>query len=125
MATASIAGLISFMRSQPADRPVDHDSWKACAVGDYAREVLGVEINGNGDSAEEYAVLTQDPVVRTLYQDVGTDQMSISLDFGAPLCARSTMMDYLSMCDHGDGSTYGTLLTNLYRYFPLIVGRVL
>ena len=34
-------GLLSFINNQPADKEINHASWRHCAVGDYVASVLG------------------------------------------------------------------------------------
>ena len=67
-ATPSIAGLLKFIASQPSARPVDHSSYATCAVGAYAREVLGHEIpvaSVGHATREQIDAVRADPVFPT------------------------------------------------------------
>ena len=40
-------GFIDFIEAQPPQKIIDNTSWSTCAVGEYYKEVLGVEIADN------------------------------------------------------------------------------
>lgn len=111
MTTATIAGLIAFIESQPADRAIkSHSSWNECAVGDYAREVLNHTIPRPNGS--DYSPVWADPVVHALYMECGTEEpSSITFAHGVPHAESTTLMDMLAETD--GARTYGDLLAEI------------
>lgn len=113
MPTPSIAELKEFIRSQPVSRVVRHDSWAACAIGDYAREVLGHTVPTPVD--DDYSALWKDPVIRTLYKESGTSYYVYALAYNIDRTASGeTIMDFLN--SQTDTSTYGELHADLVYY---------
>ena len=56
---ATYQGFVEFCNNQPADRPIDDDSWWSCSVGDYIETVKGystnaVEMGEDLESAEDF-----------------------------------------------------------------------
>lgn len=113
MAAPSITGLKEFIRSQPVSRVVRHDSWADCAVGDYAREVLGHTVPIPVD--DDYSVLWKDPVIRVLYQESGTHELVYSLAYDIDQVSNcESIMDFLNT--QAGVSTYGELHADLVYY---------
>lgn len=112
--SASIAGLLAFIASQPADRPiVSHRSWKQCAVGDYAREALGHDIPNQRDHGGDYRVVRDDPVMLALYAQTGTSHTQFTDEHPDLLALKEneTLMDFLASMS--DESTYGAVNENV------------
>lgn len=107
----TIADLKQFILAQPSDRRVWHSSWAACAVGDYAREVLGHEIY-RPKSFDDYEPVWKDPVLRALSQESGTCDEFTAEQYGiGTMCPEATFMDFLAL--QSGKSTYGELVTEL------------
>lgn len=106
----SIAGLKHFIANQPADRVItSQDSWNACAVGDYAREMCGGHEIAlpNGD---DYTPVKSDPVLLALFRDEGVASdydASWMIEHGIEHVEEPTAMDALGFCD--GPTTYGEL----------------
>ena len=105
---------MNFLRSQPADRAiVSHHSWKLCAVGDYAREVLIHDIpDPSTFKPTSFAVVWDDPVLLAMYTETGTsyDELHIRHPF-VPKSTKPTVMDVLAYVD--SEKTYGQLLKSI------------
>lgn len=120
----SIAGLIQFIATQPADRVVRHNSWSACAVGDYGREVCNWQVS------TVYTQMVTDPVLGALWLEAGTYD-----SFGAAQRGQNpdtdvtpyrTIMDYLNEGGHGCApETYGGLFLVIQAQFPGLVQQSL
>lgn len=93
----SIAGLIAFINEQPADRPITtHRSWQGCAVGDYAREVLGHEIINPDEHEGGYQLLWADPVLSALWKEAGTAEYTTAHNHDLVRTQSFTIMDFLN-----------------------------
>lgn len=113
MPTPSIAGLKEFIHSQPVSRVARHDSWAACAIGDYAREVLGHTVPTPVD--DDYSAIWKDPVIRILYQESGTCMAIYALAYEIDQVSnRESIMDFLNTL--AGVSTYGELHADLVYY---------
>lgn len=107
----TIADLKQFILAQPSDRKVWHSSWAACAVGDYAREVLGHEIY-RPRSFDDYEPIWKDPVLRALSQESGTCDEFTAEQYGiGTMYTEETFMDFLAL--QSGKSTYGELVADL------------
>ena len=122
---ATIKGLLEFINAQPADRLItSHHSWAECAVGDYAREVLGhtipkqMELEGivcfHNDN---WKAVFEDVVMQQLWAECGTalhDFMQRMTDRGLTLFWRLepnySVMDELAS---SAGRTYGDIQETL------------
>lgn len=108
---ATLQGLIDFINAQPATRPVNHDSWNQCAVGEYAREVCGSDIplvTRGTVIASSYEEMRKSNVLRSLWQDAGSFCMFVASENGCKLTDEKTLMDILNE-DYDIGNTYGDL----------------
>lgn len=107
MTKASLAGLIEFINAQPADRPVTHDTWASCALGDYARSlgeaVVDSEVHGFG-------ALHDCPILTKLWREAGSANEDVVNDYeGVPETDDPTVMDALNEVDESQAETYGQL----------------
>lgn len=110
MQTPSIDGLVAFINSQPADRPIkSHSSWNECAVGDYAREVLGhdIPLARTGDS---YIPVHNDEVLNALWRECGTcEPLNMAARYQViPQTDGPSLMDILSRMKQP--ASYGELV---------------
>lgn len=109
MTKASLAGLIEFINSQPANRPVNHDSWATCAVGDYAR-AIGEQVT---DSAVHgFRALRADPILKKLWRQAGSTDCDVLNDYeGVQELDDPSYMDIL--CGMRSPRTYGEMRAEL------------
>lgn len=106
--------LIAFIKAQPADRVIDHTSWHSCAVGDFAREVLGTDIPKFDPRVDEDAAanaLYADPTLRQLFAETGSDRTRRCNAYGCEAREEPSFMDDLSTNDIGH--TYGDVQEHL------------
>ncbi len=87
--------LADFIRSQPADRKVCHETWSTCAVGDYCREYLG--LSGK-------AILEAYDYIEALFPNVGR-----SASFGEEDPLTSRLLSVLNVLSEYDANTYQEL----------------
>ena len=116
-ATPSIAGLLKFIASQPSARPVDHSSYATCAVGTYAREVLGHEIpvaSVGHATREQIDAVRADPVFIALWKEAGTERWHVASANGWQHTQSASVMDILNR-PRGLPTTYGELVRHIYN----------
>lgn len=107
MTTATVAGLIAFINTQPVDRQINHASWASCAVGDYACEELQHIIPDTRDICVSYEDVHRDPVIQALWMESGTSSSSCAARYGLDRQDGITLMDIMQQ--HGLPDTYGSL----------------
>lgn len=122
MQQATIAGLLQFIGSQAADRPINHGSWQACAVGDYAREVLQhvIPLPDDSSGVRDYTRVHTDPVILALHQECGMKTIpQWARDLCIPQAEQYSLMELLT---HLMGnSTYGELRQELEKSLGLVI----
>lgn len=91
MSKATIQGLKDFVNTQPPEKVILHATWDSCAVGDYAASIQE----------------PTDQVVRTLYQETGSNHRSTAHLYRVHHTEHPTLMDQLNLWLVGN--TYGEL----------------
>lgn len=92
---ATVAGLIEFINSQPADRWINNSrGWSRCAVGSYGVVVLDVD--------REY--LRTQVVVPLWHDSKFTNDENVHIDFELHLSDKPCLMD---MLNNSSFETYG------------------
>jgi hypothetical protein len=104
MAIGTFDGFMAFVLSQDDTRKIDNRHWNTCAVGDYAREVLGHEIPF--PILGYYSEIWYDSIVSMLYRRWGSYNIETAVLFSTHHFDEPTLADEL--CD-GIFDTYGEL----------------
>ncbi len=121
MQQATIAGLLQFIGGQAADRPINHGSWRVCAVGDYAREVLQhvIPLPDISNGVRDYTRVHTDPVILALHQECGMSFIPHwARELGIPQVDQYSLVELLA--DQIGNSTYGELRRELEENFGLV-----